>query len=334
METSDEQFYTQKEVMNYLGVARSTVYNLVGKGILAYEYLPADLKRAKMYTKESVEAYKEKYQPTIPDGYIRISDFAKRENLSLQRVYKLVEQLQLELDAIRIGERDIYHVNQDQQQAIIQEVARLKGNSVKTDFYNSRYDVALFQLFIDEGTKEEFRVVLNAENEWGITDKRDTFYSIDEAMEKYNLKSAYTIHRETERDKHYIDFALYKGSFELNVALDFFYEYRGIENMHVDYDDEKGYYKVSVKAAAIEVMNEHDFTRKKWIAETINKRGVTGEMRISEHELKLVPSTSYVSCRLDNSIHERLVQFADERNMSIKKATELLLTEAILKTTL
>lgn len=340
MENHEINFYTKDEVVQILGVAESTVYGLVRKGILETEVLPPTVKRAKMYTKESVAAYKQRYKPDLPTGAMRLSAFAKRENISLSRLYDLCEVFG-ELAAVGVGERQIAYLTEEQQKEIQDMVDSKDLKAVKTGFYNKKYNVALYQLLIDEAEKVKYRVILNDENEWGVTTKGVPFMDIEQALNELGLESAYGLHQPTTHGSAYVTFHIERGSYTLLSALDFFYRFYGVKNMHISYDATTGYYSIAVKEGLFEFSDDYNMQELAWLVDKLSELIQDGEVTLTRQEMEnrkpnvvtIKLKDVFVATRVNDRLHKKLVAYAEQEGIPLNKVINQLLEDGLKKLT-
>lgn len=224
--------YSHKQVTAILNIAGSTVYKLVNDKILEVAPVESNVTGSRRYTKQSVDAAKERLNPDISG--LKIVDFAKKNNYSTPRVYTAIKNTQITIDTITIHNKSVMYLSSENQAILLKELSKNKHKSEKRTFYNKEYTIALYQGFKDTD-QAIHRVKINEANEWGFY-VENQFIPFEKAVKTLNLKPFYTISNTgfKQNKSAYVDFlfaTLHNETFK--AFLDFSYAHFGIEHMHL-----------------------------------------------------------------------------------------------------
>src|SRR3954452_5649501 len=141
------EWYTQKEVAERLGVSKATVYHYAKQRKIRKIADPHRLHREARYYKEEVDRLamdREQY----PTG-MRPSEVAKQLGLSVQSVYKYIKDGTIKAVEVPFGDERTNYVISEEAFLEAKEVFQsLDSERVrKNEYYNSNHDIALFQYF-------------------------------------------------------------------------------------------------------------------------------------------------------------------------------------------
>ncbi|MCM3318019.1 helix-turn-helix domain-containing protein [Rummeliibacillus stabekisii] len=229
-------YYTKEEVAKLLNIAESTVYRYAEQGKIQTEPNPYRMKKSTRYTKESVEQF---LQSQKADG-ITVDGLAKKLKISKARIYQLLQQND-ELDVIKTpyGANNYkYLIPASTQKAISKLLRKKKSKGAKKDFYNSQYNIALFQLFRNDYGKF-YRIFKNERNEWGLyLNGTNNFVDYKTAMEELKIEPSYALNnRSSLKNNGYGHFEVPKDESGF-LFIDYFYQHLGINNMYVNEQSE------------------------------------------------------------------------------------------------
>lgn len=326
MENEEIEYFSKNEVIEILGIAEPTFYTLVQKGEIEAELLPGNIKRKKGYSKASVLRYQQLYQPKIPG--LKVAEFATKHNLTNQRVYSQIKKLNLILNTIQVGKRNVLYLNNEQQTLLINEINKHKHRGAKNDFFNFKLDIALYQRFLDpmNGT---YRVVKENGN-WGFF-STNGFISFNEAVKTLQLSPAYSIHKDSIYIANYTEFHMPTSSHAAYYFLDLFYSTLGIENMHVYLNELNSTIELAIKSCNIKIPTEnHSQDELLSLLPELNTYCLNGSVKIEDDELKLSVNSKSVTLELPQSSYTKLVEIAKINDNSISREAAELLIASIL----
>ncbi|WP_223881867.1 hypothetical protein [Niallia endozanthoxylica] len=127
----------------------------------------------------------------------------------------------------------------------------------KNEYYDSNYDIALFQYFQSKDSTSA-RVIKDEELNWGFyLPYYQKWVEYNEGIEKYGLEPCYEIHKETLDYKGYVHIHIPKGEDILYPFIDFLYEAWGIEHVGVRENEQSVY--ISMKAGEISIQHSIAF---------------------------------------------------------------------------
>lgn len=320
MQESSE-FYTKEQVMEKLEVAASTVYHLAKSKRIEMEILPEGVSRTKRYSKSSVDHYY-LIKNSIPNG-LSINDFAKLHKVTTQRLYQLINKLDLSIDKVVVGKRQRLILNAEQQRILQQELGQKTHKGTKSDFYLSKVDIALFQLFTDDN-KQPYRIVRNERNEWGfIMSFSNQFLSFKEALVKQKLTPSYAIHQPSIASTMYINFRLKANHPSSYDFLDHCYTYLGIENMHMLQKGDE--LQLSLKAVNIPVINNPS------MLDYLNDCCLNAVIDIFEGHYNFHIQDRAVTVTLKGDVYSALKQAATEQKISLADLINQLIEQQLMK---
>ena len=243
------EWYTQKEVAERLGVSKATVYHYAKQGKIRKIADPHRLHREARYYKEEVDliAMEREGHPTG----MRPSEVAKQLGLSVQSVYKYIKDGTIQATEVPFGdERTTYVISDEAFQEAkeilqVSETERVRRN----EFYDSIHDIALFQSF-QSPDRLAARVMKDKEYNWGFyLPYHQKWVDYNEGIEKYKLEPRYGIHVNPFDYKGYVHLQIPKGEDVLYPFIDFIYESWGIENAGIRELEQSVY--ISMKAGEI-----------------------------------------------------------------------------------
>lgn len=244
------EWYTTKEVASILGVSNVTVYNYAKQGRIKKIEDPYRAYKENRYHREEVDQLAENRKVGQTEG-VSPSELAKKLNVPIQRIYTLIQEHDLEIDVIPLGEeRKIYSIPKDIEDWIKEKVNRTapaRGN--RYEFYNSEHDIAIFQLF-KTNTDQSVRVTRNDKNEWGFYLQSNLWIPYEEGINYYSR--AYNPHKSVfPAIKGYTDFRLRKDSPATFDFLDFVYQVWGVENIRLR--EHNKYIALSIKSGTVTI---------------------------------------------------------------------------------
>ncbi|MCQ6275349.1 helix-turn-helix domain-containing protein [Bacillus sp. V3B] len=251
------EWYTQKQVAERLGVSKATVYHYAKQGKIRKIADPHRLHREARYYKEEVDRLAED-KKGHPTG-MRPSEVAKQLGLSVQSVYKYIKDGTIQAVEVPFGDERTTYVISDE---AFQETKELLQSSEtdrvrKSEFYDSTHDISLFQYFQSTDSVAA-RVMRDEEHNWGFyLPYYQKWVEYKEGIEKYGLEPCYGIHADSFDYKGYVHLQIPKGEDILYPFIDFIYESWGIENLGVREQEQSVY--ISMKAGEMPIQNSVPF---------------------------------------------------------------------------
>ena len=258
MEVGINEWYTQKQVAEQLGVSKATVYHYAKQGKIRKMADPHRLHREARYYKEEVDQLaRERGQ--YPTG-MRPSEVAKQLGLSVQSVYKYIKDGTIKATEVPFGdERTNYVISEEAFLASKELFQSSESERIrKNEYYDSNHDIALFQYF--QATDSTVaRVMKDEVGNWGFyLPHSQKWVNYNEGTEKYNLEPCYEIHNESFDYKGYVYIEIPKGEDMLYPFIDFIYESWGIENIGIREHEQLVY--ISMKTGESILQNPLPFT--------------------------------------------------------------------------
>lgn len=315
------EWYTQKEVADLLGVSKATVYHY-GKQKKIIKILdPHRLHKEARYEKAEVDRLVHEKQ-SLPTG-MSPNDVAKRLGLSVQSVYKYIQDGSIKAKAVPYGdERITYVISETAYQEAEKSLKPSEIQRPKTyEYYDSKYDIALYQRFHSSKIPEA-RVVRNEENVFGFyLPNIQRWLTYEEGMKNYTLKPSYSIHQPTLDYKGYVELQVPKNEVVFYPFIDYLYEIWGVENIRLREQSETVllYIKAGEKPLISEVFGIAD----------ILPYLTNGEMHHEDDTLILRSSNRKTSFELPIELLETISDLAEQEGISISKWVEQKLSSII-----
>lgn len=316
------EWYTQKEVADRLGVSKATVYHYAKQGKIRKIHDPHRLHREARYYKDEVDRLAEarKGQPTG----MRPSEVAKQLGLSVQSVYKYIKDGTIQADEVPFGDERTTYVISDE---AFEEAKTLFQSSEadrvrKSEFYHSAHDIALFQYFQSPDSVAA-RVMKDADHNWGFyLPYYQKWVDYKEGIERYELEPCYDIHNDSFDYKGYVHLRIPKGEDLLYPFIDFIYEEWGIENVGVRDQDQHMF--ISMKAGETPLPNSLPFSLKQLQASIL-------EGTVEAAEGLFVARSAYRKTNLELPIQmlDRVKQLAEQKNISMSQWVEDAIDQAL-----
>ncbi|MES1042581.1 helix-turn-helix domain-containing protein [Peribacillus simplex] len=308
------EWYTQKEVADLLGVSKATVYHY-GKQKKIIKILdPHRLHKEARYQKAEVDRLvSEKH--SLPTG-MSPNDVAKKLGLSVQSVYKYIQDGSIKAKAVPYGdERTIYVISETAYEEAAELLKPSESQRPKRfEYYQSSQDIVLFQKFHSSKVPEA-RVIRNKDNEWGFyLPNIQKWLPFEEGLREYQLKPVYPIHQSTLENKGYIQLEIPKDAVVLYPFLDYLYETWGMENIRLREQDHT--ILLFIRAG------ERSLTTKSFNVADILPFLTKGEIYNEEGILILRSSYRKTSLELPIDLLESMTKLAEQEGISMSKWVE------------
>lgn len=313
-------WYTRKEVAELLGVSKATVYHYAKQKKIIKIDDPHRLFREARYKKDEVDILAEERRRNTPTGW-RPSELANELNVPTQRIYTLIRETHLPVKQLPAGdERMIYSIPEETAEWIRKEVQKTKSpRGSRVEFYDSQYDIALFQLF-KAANDQEMRVMRNNAQEWGFKLPSGTWIPYADGRDIFQYEPVYTIHQENQQVNGYTDFLLDKDNESTFVFLDFVYTVWGIENIRLR--EKESTIELSIKSGTWAVSIPMPTTLNE---DKIQNMLVQGNVIIEEEEWTLVSGYRRTTFDLPSLLLENLRKVAAEERVTMSEYVEAVL---------
>ena len=318
------EWYTQKEVAERLGVSKATVYHYAKQGKIRKIADPHRLHREARYYKEEVDrlAQEKKGHPTG----MRPSEVAKQLGLSVQSVYKYIKEGTIQAVEVPFGDERTTYVISDE----AFEEAKKFFHSSETDrvrrseFYDSTNDIALFQYFQSPDSVTA-RLMKDEGHNWSFyLPYYQKLVEYKEGIEKYRLEPCYDIHVDPFDYKGYVHLQIPKGEDILYPFIDFIYESWGIENVGIREQEQHVY--ISMKAGEISLQSVIPFTLNQ-LTPFIQE----GTIEIAEGHLIVRSAYRKTNLELPINMLDKVKQLAEQDNITMSQWVERAIHQALTK---
>lgn len=315
------EWYTQKEVADLLGVSKATVYHY-GKQKKIIKILdPHRLHKEARYEKAEVDRLVHEKQ-SLPTG-MSPNDVANKLGLSVQSIYKYIQDGSIKAKAVPYGDERITYVilETDYQEAEKSLKPTETQRPKKYEYYDSKNDMALYQRFHSSKIPEA-RVFRNEENVFGFyLPNIQKWLTYEEGMKTYTLKPSYSIHQPPLDYKGYVELQVPKNEVVFYPFIDYLYENWGVENIRLREQSETVllYIKAGERPLKAEVFGIAD----------ILPYLTNGEMHHEDDTLILRSPNRKTSFELPIELLEAISDLAEQEGISISKWVEQKLSSII-----
>ncbi|MGE6614237.1 helix-turn-helix domain-containing protein [Peribacillus sp. NPDC076916] len=308
------EWYTQKEVADLLGVSKATVYHYGKQKKIKKILDPHRLHKEARYEKAEVDRLVYEKQ-SLPTG-MSPNDVAKKLGLSVQSVYKYIQDGSIKAEAVPYGdERTIYVISE----TAYEEAAGLLKPSEsqrpkRFEYYFPSHDIALFQKFHSIKVPEA-RVIRNKENEWGFyLANIQKWLPFEEGVREFQLKPVYPIHQSTFEYKGYVELEIPKDAVVFYPFVDYLYETWGMENIRLREQDHT--IVLFIRAG------EKPLTTKSFFVADILPFLIKGDIYHEEGHLIFRSSYRKTSLELPIDLLESMTKLAEQDGISMSKWVE------------
>jgi len=316
------EWYTQKQVAERLGVSKATVYHYAKQGKIRKIADPHRLHREARYYKEEVDylASARKQQPTG----MRPSEVAKQLGLSVQSVYKYIKDGTIKSVEVPFGdERTNYVISEEDFLKAKELFQSLEFERVrKNEYYDANHDIALFQYFQSPDSTAA-RVMKDEELNWGFyLPYYQKWVEYNEGIEKYGLEPCYEIHKDILDYKGYVHIQIPKGEDILYPFIDFLYESWGIENVGIR-EQEQGVY-ISLKAGELSLPQSIPFN-----LDLLIPFIKEGTIEIAEGLFIVRSAYRKTNLELPIKMLDEVKQLAEKKNLTMSQWVEQVIQQAL-----
>lgn len=316
------EWYTRQQVADILGISKATVYHYAKQKKIIKIEDPHRLIREARYKKEEVDALAEERKRHQPTG-LRPSELAKQLGVTTQRIYTLIQETELPVDELPVGdERTIYSIPKETAAWIRQEIERTASvRGTRVEFYDAKFDIALYQCFRTQ-QGQDIRVLRNDNQEWGFYLQSRTWIPFADGVNVFQYEAVYPIHQPNHSVRGYTDFSLPKDLEESFDFLDFVYQVWGIENIRIR--EQEGHIDLSIKSGVVVlgIPVPETFTES-----MIEKLLVLGDVVMEEGQWTLISGYRRTTFDLPNNLLDELQGIAKANNLSMSEYVELAVRE-------
>src|SRR4051794_619878 len=315
------EWYTQKEVAERLGVSKATVYHYAKQGKIRKIVDLYRLHREARYYKEEVDRLamdREQY----PTG-LHPSEVAKQLRLSVQSVYKYIKDGTIKAVEVPFGdERTTYVISEEAFQEAKELLQTSESERVrKSEYYDSDKGIALFQYFQSKD-RLSARVMKDGEHNWGFyLPEYQKWVEYKEGLEKYGLEPCYEIHKDPFDYKGYVHINIPKGEDVLYPFIDFIYESWGIENVGIREHEQWIY--ITPKTAESTIQSSLPFT-----LEQLLPFIKEGTIKIDEGLFIVRSAYRKTNLELPIKMLDSVKQLAEQENMTMSQWVERAINKA------
>ncbi|MBK5458028.1 helix-turn-helix domain-containing protein [Peribacillus sp. TH27] len=315
------EWYTQKEVADLLGVSKATVYHYGKQKKIIKIRDPHRLHKEARYEKAEVDRLVYEKQ-SFPTG-MSPNEVAKKLGLSVQSIYKYIQDGSIKAKAVPYGDERITYVISETDYYEAEKALKPSETQrpKKYEYYDSKNDIVLYQRF--HSTKiPEARVVRNEDSVFGFyLPNIQKWLTYEEGIKNYSLKSSYSIHQPTLDYKGYVELQVPKNEVVFYPFIDYLYEIWGMENIRLREQNETVllYVRAGEKPLISEVFGIAD----------ILPYLINGEMHHEYDTLILRSPYRKTSFELPIELLDRISKIAEQEEISISKWIELKLSSIL-----
>lgn len=317
-----KDWYTRQEVADLLGVSKATVYHYAKQNKIIKIDDPHRLFREARYEKREVDQLAEERERNTPTGW-RPSALASELNVPTQRIYALIRETDLPVEQLPAGdERMIYSIPEETANWIRDQIKKTSSpRGTRVEFYDARYDIALYQLF-KTANGQEMRVIRDEAGGWGFKLPSGTWIPYADGRDIFQYEAAYPIHQANKSVKGYTDFLLVKDQPIAYDFLDFVYEVFGIENIRLR--EREAQLELSVKSGRWPLT----ITPPETLTENaLQDMLVLGNLVMEENQWILISGYRRTTFDLPTNLLDELREVAKEEGMTMSEYVEAVLVE-------
>lgn len=315
-----ENWYTQKEVAEILGITKATVYRYAKQGKIKKIPDPHRIYRYVRYEKKEVDqlALEQEKHPTGK----RPSEVAMELGLTVPTVLKYIRNGTIQASKVPVGdERTYYVLTPEQYEEAKKTLASISSSRIrKTEYFDSTLDVALFQLFYSKDNLQA-RVTKNEKQEWGFISKIKEWIPYQEGINSHGFRPAYNIHHDILEPKGYVHFEIPFGEEVLYPFIDYLYKIRGVENVRLREKDSSIYLYVK---AGVSPLQELPFSFSDLFPFIIE-----GKLHSAEQLLIFESTYRKTSLELPMKMLDKVKKLADHENISMSQWVEQAIEQAL-----
>lgn len=239
-----------KEAADALNLSEVTIYKYIREGHLKSVESPfVDTLRI---TKESFQKLHENLVNAQSNG-ISFNALAKRFNITKSRLQQLFETHNIEIPKATHGRREQYLITEEIQKQI-HDILLHEGHFPKTHFFNSRYNIALFQAFTSKINHNTYRIERN-EDVWGIRTPTGIL-RFDTAEQQYELVPNYPLRQRARQSDTIVTLCLSMLDEKFYSIIDTVYATFGLNNLNFQYQQQD--LLIYVKASKYELQTPQE----------------------------------------------------------------------------
>lgn len=321
-----KDFYTVKEIAALLNCSIAVVYSYERNGYIKRiksadrnygvgQFSKTDVNRL-LAAKEELDSAGKSF-----------SDLAKELDVHPGTIKEAVTSLNLKVNKVPIvlyATRERYALSPEQEHQIKEYLNQDQTIRPRRNYlYYTHIGLARFQLFLLD-RKQKVRLTEGENGRIGFYLGNQKFLPYVEAEQKFNLTSAYPIHKPEQEKKgnsSFTDLIISTQAADFYEILDKLYSICGIENFNARIQNEKLFVSVINGDYIFETTELLD------VADLLNQYVVFGKVTASENRLIFSRPQKVIEIQLDNDVYENLSKEAQIANTSLTGWIQTLLKE-------
>ncbi|WP_066297840.1 helix-turn-helix domain-containing protein [Bacillus sp. FJAT-29937] len=315
------EWYTQKEAAELLGVTKATVYHYAKQGKIKKIPDPHRIYKEVRYEKKEIDELVS-MRVQQPTG-MRPSEVAKLLGLSVQSILKYIQNGTIRAEEVPFGDERISYIITDE---AFEEAKKILQPGVfdrirKGEYFNSVYDVALFQHF-HSPLVQTARVTKNESLDWGFSlPLSQKWIPYEEGIQEYKLKPVYQIHQNSIPAQGYVYLQIPYTADILYPFIDYLYQVWGVENIGIR--EHQSSILITLKTGEMEFVN---------VPFTVNDLQPfikEGTLEISENLLIVRSAYKKTNLELPIKMLDTIKQLADNEKITMSQWVERELSKII-----
>ena len=300
---------TVKDTAARLNLSEPTIYKYVVEGILESQSLPN--KSQLRITEESIINFEQRYQKegvTVDKG-ISLTAFARIMNITKARLLSIIKANNIELPKGKYGCREQYVITKEIQE-LIYSILDQSNHFPKTQFYNSRLNIGLYQSFTSKVNHNLYRIEREGDI-WGIRGPMGLI-SFEVAEEQYKLIPNYSLRQRTRTNNSTIMIRLPLNNESFYSVIDTIYATFGMDNLQFKFEKEE-FLLIYVKAASYKLQTAPENLK------MLEHFLIGGELEIEESFIKLISYDNTFSITIPYHLTDKLEEIANRENLTKKQ---------------
>lgn len=309
------KIYSMQEIADLLGYSIASIYSYERRGFIQRINDSAFEGQSGKFSEEQVNKLLEMKKKLDASGN-SYANLAKTLGVPPGKVKEAVKMLKLDVKKVQTSlysTRTRYALTAEQEQEIIKYFDQYKpGRPRRNALYYTHMDLAEHQLF-QLNTCKKIRLQEDLRGRLGF-ELKDGFLPFKEAIEKYSLKPAYSIHQTQQEGKiaaSFTDLIIPTQNNDFFEILDTLYSICGVENFNAEYIKERLF--ISIRNGNYSVTTEVGAAAKELIEQYI----VFGHIMSEGNHLSFTQSKSVIEIQLDSPTYEIFSNEARMANLPI-----------------
>lgn len=300
------QTLSVKDAASRLNLSEPTIYNYIRDGIL--ESVSSLSSNKISITEESVQKFENRNNLSKPieESAISLNAFSRKMNITKVRLLQIIKSNEIELPKGLYGRREQYVITKEIQD-VIHEILKNSDHFPKTQFFNSRLNIALYQAFTSNINHSQYRIEREGET-WGIRGPMGLI-NFEIAQEQFKLVPNYSLRQRIRTSNTTVTFRIPLQHELFYSVIDTIYLTFGMDNLQFKYEDSD--LLIYTKAADYKIQSSTDKIQE--LQEFI----VGGFIEFDNFKIKLI---SYdLTITVPFQLASQFEQRAKQENMSVKQ---------------